>query len=83
MLGKHACLLYTSYRLREPQTIDESIVESLRNFSEVITAWTDFDLSDEERFEVNALARRFLAIAGKIENINTLEGEMCIRDSKR
>jgi ATP-dependent DNA helicase DinG len=63
------------YRLREPQTIDESIVESLRNFSEVITAWTDFDLSDEERFEVNALARRFLAIAGKIENINTLEGD--------
>lgn len=63
------------YRLREPEIIDESIIKSLKEFSTLIAGWSDFDLSDEERFEVHVLARRYLAIASKMENVNVLEGD--------
>ena len=63
------------YRLREPEIIDNEIARSLRDLSKLIADWTDYNLSDEERFEVNALARRYLGIAGQLESINTLDGD--------
>ncbi len=63
------------YRLQEPDSVDDSISKSLRELSKLIANWTELDLSDEERFEVNALARRYLGIALELDNINTLNGD--------
>jgi ATP-dependent DNA helicase DinG len=63
------------YRLEQPGSIDGRIPESLRNLSEVIADWSDLDLSDEDRFEVNALARRYMEMAQLLDNLNALEGD--------
>lgn len=62
-------------RLRDPDSVDADVIKSLREFGKEIQYWEDFDLSDEERFEVAALRRRFTALADDLQDISNLEGD--------
>lgn len=62
-------------RLTQRNLVDQRLLKSLRNLSDLIGEWTDFDLSDEERFDASALARRYSEIAQTIKTINSLEGD--------
>lgn len=62
-------------RLRHVGSIDPGVIKSLREFGREIEYWEDFDLSDEERFEVAALKRRFSALADDLRDISDLEGD--------
>jgi len=63
------------YRLQEPGSIDDRIPESLRELSKSVADWSNLDLSDEDRFEANALARRYMDMAHVLDNLNALEGD--------
>lgn len=63
------------FRLQEPGSIDDKIPESLRDMSKLIAEWASLDLSDEDRFEANALSRRYLEMAQVLDNLNALEGD--------
>ncbi len=62
-------------RLTEPGLVDEKLIQSFKNLGSLVADWTEFDLSDEERFEANALARRYVNMASIAERINILEGD--------
>ncbi len=62
-------------RLRDPDLIGEDAPKWLRDFSREIATWEDFDLSDEERFEVQVLRRRYAELADDLDSINHLEGD--------
>jgi len=62
-------------RIRDPGLIDEKVIKSLRDLSKEIQDWEDFDLSDEERFEVQSLRRRFVSLCQDLESISTLDGD--------
>jgi len=62
-------------RLRDPDLIGEDAPKWLRQFSAEVGAWEELDLSDEERFEVQSLRRRYAALASDLDSINTLEGD--------
>ncbi len=53
----------------------EGAPQWLRDFAGEIATWEDFDLSDEEKFEVQVLRRRYLALADDLDSINHLEGD--------
>lgn len=63
------------YRLQQPGSIDDRIPESLRNLSRVVADWASLDLSDEDRFDINALARRYMEMAQVLDSLNALEGD--------
>lgn len=62
-------------RLRDPDLVGEGAPQWLRDFAGEIATWEDFDLSDEEKFEVQVLRRRYLALADDLDSINHLEGD--------
>ncbi len=62
-------------RLRDEGSFDPEIVKSIREFGKEIQYWEDFDLSDEERFEVSSLKRRFTALSQDLASISSLEGD--------
>lgn len=62
-------------RLRDPDLIGEEAPKWLRQFSAEIATWEDLDLSDEERFEVQSLERRYRGLADDLDSINNLEGD--------
>lgn len=62
-------------RLRKPDAIDSSLIASLRSLARDMKDWTDLNLSDEERFEVQALQRRLIALTVDMESLNNLEGD--------
>ncbi|HHW26611.1 MAG TPA: ATP-dependent DNA helicase [Firmicutes bacterium] len=61
-------------RLRDPDCLDAQLVKELREVSASMKDWEDLDITEEERFEVGALRKRFLALASDLESINHLEG---------
>ncbi len=61
-------------RLLDAGTLDPVIAETLRDIGRSISEWEDLDLSDEERFELSALRKRFSLLAGDLESISNLEG---------
>jgi ATP-dependent DNA helicase DinG len=62
-------------RLRDPDLVGDDAPKWLRDFSGEVSTWEDFDLSDEERFEVQVLKRRYLSLAEDLDSINHLEGD--------
>jgi ATP-dependent DNA helicase DinG len=62
-------------RLRDGGSFDPDIIKSIREFGKEIQYWEDFDLSDEERFEVSSLKRRFTALSQDLTSISNLEGD--------
>ncbi|MGI6643182.1 MAG: ATP-dependent DNA helicase [Bacillota bacterium] len=67
-------------RLLDPGKLDSAIAKNLREIGRSIGEWEDLDLSDEERFEVSALRKRFSLLAGDLESVANLEGsgEDCV-----
>lgn len=62
-------------RQRKPNAIDSSLITRLRSLAREMKDWMDLNLSDEERFEVQALQRRLIALTMDIESVNNLEGD--------
>ena len=62
-------------RLMKPGLLDERLMRSFKNLATQIANWAELDLSDEERFETSALAKRYVNMASIAERINTLEGD--------
>lgn len=62
-------------RLMKPGLLDEQLIRSFKNLAAQIANWVELDLSDEERFETSALAKRYVNMASIAERINTLEGD--------
>lgn len=62
-------------RLRDPDLLGEDAPKWLRDFAGEVATWEDFDLSDEEKFEVQVLKRRYLSLAGDLDSINQLDGD--------
>lgn len=62
-------------RLRDPDLVGDDAPKWLRDFAGEVATWEDFDLSDEERFEVQVLKRRYLSLAEDLDSINHLEGD--------
>lgn len=62
-------------RLRETGLIDEKFIKSLEDFLHVLGRWPELDLSDEERFEVNALQKRYISFINDLKSINCLDGD--------
>jgi len=62
-------------RLRDIGLFDEEVVKSIRDLGKEIQYWEDFDLSDEERFEVQSLRRRFVALSQDLYGISNLDGD--------
>lgn len=62
-------------RLRDPGAVEPEVIKSLREFGREIQYWEEFDLSDEERFEVSALKRRFNGLADDLQSMSDLEGD--------
>lgn len=71
----HAAAQKEKSRLREPGLIGDEASKWLRQFSAEIETWEDLDLSDEERFEVQSLKRRFRGLADDLDSVNDLEGD--------
>lgn len=62
-------------RLRDAGLFDDEILKSIRDLGKEIQYWEDFDLSDEERFEVQSLRRRFVTLSQDLSGISNLEGD--------
>jgi len=62
-------------RLTKTGLIGERFIESVRELAGTVSDWEDYDLSDEERFEVGALARRYGAFVQVLESIDQLDGD--------
>ena len=61
-------------RLLDPDLLGEELPKLLRDFAAEIGQWEELDLSDEERFEAQAIKRRYAELAKDVESINRLEG---------
>lgn len=61
-------------RIRDSDSLDPKLQKTLRDISTTMKDWEELDLSDEERFEVAALRKRFVTLASDLESINLLEG---------
>ncbi|HHW18545.1 MAG TPA: ATP-dependent DNA helicase [Firmicutes bacterium] len=62
-------------RIREKGSVDERFIKSLEELAGLVEQWEDMDLSDEERFEVGSLERRYLSLIENLRSINNLEGD--------
>lgn len=62
-------------RIRDGGLFDPEIIRSIRDLAKEIQYWEDFDLSDEERFEVSSLKRRFVTLSQDLSSISNLEGD--------
>lgn len=62
-------------RLTRGAFIDRKLVNTLREVAAVINTWLDYDLTQEERFEVSSLRRRFIELADDLDEFDSLEGD--------
>jgi ATP-dependent DNA helicase DinG len=62
-------------RIRDTNTIDMNFIESVNDFTTILEDWESLDLSDEERFEVSSLRRRFKSLISDLIKIVNLEGD--------
>lgn len=62
-------------RLTRKAFIDEKLVDALRQVAAAVNTWLDYDLTQEERFEVSSLRRRFIELADDLEEFDSLEGD--------
>ena len=62
-------------RLTQRAFIDEKLVNALREVAATVNTWLNYDLTQEERFEVSSLRRRFTELANELDEFNSLEGD--------
>lgn len=62
-------------RLTRKAFIDQELVDTLREVAAIVNTWLDYDLTQEERFEVSSLRRRFIELADDLDEFNSLEGD--------
>ena len=62
-------------RLTEKAFIDEKLVATLRRMAETVNTWLNYDLTEEERFEISSLRRRFVELTSNLEEFDALEGD--------
>ncbi len=61
-------------RLTQKAFVDEKLVDGLREVAATVNTWLDYDLTQEERFEVSSLRRRFIELADDLDKFDSLEG---------
>lgn len=62
-------------RLKRQGFIDKDLPAALRSVAGTVSSWLGYDLTQEDRFEVSCLRRRFVDFAGELERFNVLEGD--------